>query len=225
MASILGVLVLVSICLIARQARAGEVSEQDRTVEIAGANIHYLEAGPADGLPVLLLHGAAFHSGTWQGLGTLIYLGSRGYRACAVDLPGFGKSGRSDAAPLAFMEALLGAIGLDRPVVVSPSMSGAFALPLAVEKPDLIRGFVPVAPAGLGSYRDRLSGIRVPTLVVWGTADTMMPVAGADDLAGQIPNSRKLLMEGAPHPCYLDNPDLFHTTLVSFLEDLKDQRQ
>lgn len=37
---------------------------------------------------VVLLHGKAFTSRTWEQLGTLQLLGHRGYRAVALDLPG-----------------------------------------------------------------------------------------------------------------------------------------
>ena len=36
--------------------------------QVGALTLHWLETGPADGLPVLLLHGARFHSGTWQEL-------------------------------------------------------------------------------------------------------------------------------------------------------------
>ena len=42
-----------------------------RTVQAGGTTIHLLEAGPADGPAVLLLHGARFTSKTWLDLGTL----------------------------------------------------------------------------------------------------------------------------------------------------------
>ena len=63
----------------------------------------------------------------------------------------------------------------------------------------------------------RLGEIKVPTLVMWGTADSVFPVAGAESLAAAIPDAELLLLEGAPHPAYLDQPDLFHERLLEFV--------
>jgi pimeloyl-ACP methyl ester carboxylesterase len=35
---------------------------------------------------------------------------------------------------------------------------------------------------------------------------------------GQIAGSSFFVIDGAPHPCYLDQPVIWHRELVSFLE-------
>ncbi|XP_026303800.1 protein ABHD14A isoform X2 [Piliocolobus tephrosceles] len=53
--------------------------------------IFYREVLPlnrAHRVEVVLLHGKAFNSHTWEQLGTLQLLSQRGYRAVALDLPG-----------------------------------------------------------------------------------------------------------------------------------------
>ena len=58
----------------------------------------------------------------------------------------------------------------------------------------------------------------VPTLIVWGGEDQMMPASGAETLAGRIPGSEVAILEGAHHACYMDQPDRFHERLLEFLE-------
>jgi pimeloyl-ACP methyl ester carboxylesterase len=105
--------------------------------EVAMLKLHWLEAGPAEGLPVLLLHGARFHSGTWKELGTLDRLAKEGFHAFALDLPGYGASPPAGARRLDLAD-FLAAQKIARPVVVAPSMSGHFALPLVTAHPEQV---------------------------------------------------------------------------------------
>lgn len=191
-----------------------EITPFDVTVE--GQSIHGRAAGPKTGAPVLLLHGAAFDSGTWEKLGTLAVLAKAGFRAVAVDLPGFGASKGARIAPDPFLEKLLPALGIDRPVIVSPSMSGRFSFPYLLAHPEGVAGFVGVAPVGAAQYAGRLHGSPVPALVVWGERDSVFPVSLARPLADAFQDGRVLVLPGARHPAYLDQPDLFHRELVAF---------
>jgi pimeloyl-ACP methyl ester carboxylesterase len=187
-------------------------------LDVRGQRIHGRASGPATGAPVLLLHGAAFDSSTWEKLGTLVVLAHAGFRAVAVDLPGFGLSKSAQADPDHFLEQLLPALGLERPVIVSPSMSGRSSLPYVLAHPDHVAGFVPVAPVGAVAYAARLGTSPVPTLVVWGERDMVFPPSQAPVLAAAFADARVLMLPSARHPAYLDQPDLFHRELVAFAQ-------
>jgi abhydrolase domain-containing protein 14 len=204
-----------------RRERAMEETEHRpaQMVAVGGARVHYLDVGPKDGRVVLLLHGAAFSSATWEELGTLDVLAASGYRAVAIDLPGrFPKSKSTGRAGDDLLVALMERLEIEKPVVVAPSAGGRWALPLAARHPELIAGLVAIAPAGIDAVAGELSSANVPAMVLWGTKDPIFPVSEAERLVALLPRADKVLFEGAGHPCYLDQPHRFHDVLVSFLQ-------
>jgi pimeloyl-ACP methyl ester carboxylesterase len=207
---------LASFLLVLVLADAAFAESAPFEASVGGQAIHGLAAGPASGAPVLLLHGAKFDARTWERLGTLDALAEAGFRAVAIDLPGFGGSKASRAAPDTFLEELLPALDLERPVLVSPSMSGRFSLPYVAAHPEGLAGFVPVAPAGVPAFAAQVRGSPVPTLVVWGERDAVFPVAQAAKLAASFTDAEVRILPGAKHPAYLDAPDAFHEALIAF---------
>jgi len=189
-------------------------------IDYRGKRLRSLRIGKPGGREVLLLHGARFNSRTWLELGTLEFLAKNGCRAMAIDLPGFGKSEEVPARPEEFLFHVLPFLDLKRPVVVFPSMSGSFAFPFAIAHPELVAGLVPVAPVAIDDHAAKLEGLDLAALIVWGEKDTVVPIAKAETLRRLLPRSEKIVLAGASHPCYLDQPQQFHAALLRFLKSL-----
>jgi len=205
--------------------RKVEISQNE--VEIDGSKIFYQFANPAadvaeSGKTVLLLHGAAFTSQTWiDKVPTLATLAALGHRVLAVDLPGFGKSRQARVRDKGqFLSKLIRTLTNERPIVVTPSMSGSFFIPMLKNQAhrDLVSGWVPVAPVGTSQSVGFYQSISIPTLVVYGENDTGLGHRSRDDLA-ELPNSTKpQVLPNAGHPAYLDQPELWHQLLFNFIK-------
>jgi len=191
-------------------------------VDVGSGRVRVRSAGLPGAPGVLLLHGARFSSADWEALGTLEVLSGAGYRAVAVDLPGYGESPPLETPdPGAFLAELARALDLERPVLVSPSMSGRFSLPLVAADPDRLAGFVPVGVAGSAGALEGLRAVRLPTLVVWGANDDIVPLDQGRALAAPLPAASLWIVPGAGHPCYLDAPEAFHEHLLAFLAEVR----
>ncbi|MCL1468663.1 alpha/beta fold hydrolase [Argonema galeatum] len=187
-------------------------------VQIQGAKIHYLESGANNAKSVLFLHGASFSSQTWQEIGTLKLLSEEGYRAVAVDLPGYGSSERISGSNVEFLLASIEILKLNKPILVSPSMSGNYSLPFLVNNSEKLSGFVAVAPVGIIRFTQQVQEIQVPTLAIWGSNDRIVSVEEADKLLKVMPNGEKVILQNAGHACYMRATDEFHEHLIKFIE-------
>ena len=79
---------------------------------------------------------------------------------------GLGAASRED-----FLATFIQQLGLDRPIIVSPSMSGDFSLPFLLGKePEQAvtkcRGYVPVAPVSTGNYYTQMPKCQVRYILV-----------------------------------------------------------
>jgi pimeloyl-ACP methyl ester carboxylesterase len=124
----------------------------ERSVERGGVRLAVAEAGPADGQPVVLLHGLTATR-------RYVVMGSKalergGRRVVAYDARGHGQSGAA-TSPHAYgydelaldLLAVLDACGVERAVLAGASMGAHTLLRAALQAPERVAGVVAVTPA------------------------------------------------------------------------------
>jgi pimeloyl-ACP methyl ester carboxylesterase len=277
-----------------------DIDWQERlgSLVVNGSHVNYVEMG--EGPPLVLVHGL---SGCWQNWLENIPRFARRHRVIAPDLPGFGESELPNEEISIpgygrFLDAFLGAVGVERASLVGNSMGGFIAAEAAISHPSRVEKLVLVSAAGLVrvgnrqlyalermarlfhpltaaflarrehlvrrpglrrrmlygvvrypdriapeiayevasgagkpgfldalnaiweyDFRDRLPEISVPTLILWGRNDRIVPVAGAYEYEQLIPNARREIFEDTGHVPMLERPARFNQLVEQFLNE------
>jgi pimeloyl-ACP methyl ester carboxylesterase len=128
--------------------------------------------------------------------------------------------------------ALVDAAGIPRPL--TPGYLMRFAYEVAPPRRWGDPSFLPVIlgdalSAGPGTLlrairhilrddvRPLLGDIRVPTLLLWGERDSIVPLAHGEEMRRAIPGARLLVLPGAYHNPMVDAPGDFNRALLGFL--------
>jgi len=130
------------------------------------AGLTYREAGPADGHPVLCLHGWPESSYMWRL--TIEVLAQAGLRAIAPDLPGYGHSPVRRPATWAMhigaVEDFRRALALDRLALCVHDWGGLIGLRWACDHPDAVTALT-ISSTGFfadGKWHDLAKVMRTP---------------------------------------------------------------
>jgi len=120
---------------------------EPKYLELGNLRVHYVDEGPEDGVPVVLLHGVPSWSYLYREVVPRLVAG--GYRAVVPDLVGFGKSDKPaseldhtyDRHTL-WLRGILRALDLRDAVLVAHDFGGPIGLRLAAENQELFRALV-----------------------------------------------------------------------------------
>ncbi|WP_270933895.1 alpha/beta fold hydrolase [Falsiroseomonas oryzae] len=164
-----------------------------RFVQAGGVRLHYLQAGPADAPPVVLLHGNAVTAEDFVASGIFGRL-ARHHRVIAFDRPGYGYSARprdrlwTAETQAAVLAEAFDRLGARRSVVVGHSWGALVAVALGLDHPAAVSGLVLLAGYHYPTARADVAVFSPPALPVLGDAlrYTVGPLAGRLIAPGMI---------------------------------------
>ena len=189
-----------------------------RRLTIDGTTVRYIDAGR--GTPVVFIHGLGASMYAWRKNLAPVAAAGLGARE-----PPLFRVGRWPlVGPLLFAFRGRG--------LTERFLKATYADPSKVSDADVDQYYAPVAEpeygralrAVLRQFRfDRLAGrldhIGAPTLVLWGEADRLVPIALGRALAAGIPRAAFLSVPRAGHAVQEEAPDQVNRLLIQFLKD------
>jgi pimeloyl-ACP methyl ester carboxylesterase len=159
--------------------------------EIDGVRVHYQEKG--SGTPLVLIHGFTSSAYSWKDVFEPL---SKNFRVIAVDLKGFGFSGKPDGdytrrAQATLIAHLLDHLKIDNAWLCGNSMGGEVSLNFAVQNPRRVAGLILIDSSGV---KMEGSGSLAPSYL-------LIPVVGRV-LTALALRSDKLVREGLEKSFY-----------------------
>jgi pimeloyl-ACP methyl ester carboxylesterase len=173
--AVIGALLALWTFYIARKIDAA-LPAQGHWVAVTGGRIHYVEMGPADAPPVVMIHGILAQLRHFSY--ALADRMAKDHRVILIDRPGWGHStieGRRPGigAQADMVAEALDKLGIEKPLLVGHSMGGAVSLALALRHPGVPRGLALIAPYTqpvdnvVDTFRSLLVPQRLAPMIAW----------------------------------------------------------
>lgn len=106
------------------------------------------------------------------------------------------------------------------PSKITPEIMAGYQKPLQAENWDKALWFLTVSSRESG-LAERLSELTLPTLVITGDDDRIVPTEQSLKLADELPNAQLVVIPQCGHLPHEERPDLFMQAVSDFLETLK----
>ncbi|MGH9769923.1 MAG: alpha/beta fold hydrolase [Blastocatellia bacterium] len=180
-----------------------------RFADVDGVRIHYQEKGA--GAPLVLIHGYTSSSFAWKDVFEPL---SRRFRVIAVDLKGFGFSGKPDGdytrrAQGDLIVRLLDHLKIDRAILCGNSMGGEVSMNAAARHPGRVSALILVDSAGVTVSG---GGSVTPGVAEW-------PVIGPA-IAALALTSDSLVRDGL-RKCFYDDALVTNEQVAAYYRPLK----
>jgi non-heme chloroperoxidase len=69
-------------------------------------------------------------------------------------------------------------------------------------------------------YRETVRELDVPTLILWGRHDAILPASGAQDLQQRIPSADVVMFENSGHCPFLEEAEKYNAAVEEFMARL-----
>lgn len=134
-------------------------SEYSHFVEVDGTRVHFQEFGERGNPTILLIHGFTASTYSWHKV--TLALAERGFHVIAVDLLGFGFSGKPKwfdytiTSQARMIARFLNRIGVGRAIVAGCSYGGAVAATVALDYPEFVEKLILVDAISNDAVKNR----------------------------------------------------------------------
>ena len=134
------------------------------------------------------------------------------------------RAGRDKAAGVAIAEGIVPIVEAMLPKLLAPGTYAAEPDLVDYVRDMMLETSVDGAVGALAAMRDRpdstplLPSLAVPTLVIHGEEDQLIPVSEAQAMQRAIPGAELVIVPGAGHLPNLEQPDVFNDAVREFLE-------